>query len=193
MVECEDGRSLWLHASRPPSLYLVSFPCLKTKYTCLKTWTSWRIKVFGFLWTAVVVGCERYSVVLRFKSIFVKCVWNLRACGCVCEHYWRLVCDIACFAICQRYGGTCCLGFRVKMVEDGRRRLLWNFGIYLRNYAVPLSKRRCSAAVSPDLKFSQWWWWFQSWGTGRRRWREQALPKHLYVSAKLHCIRSGKP
>lgn len=193
ILECEDGRSLWLHASRPPSLYLVSFPCLKSKYTCLKTWASWRIKVCGFLWTAVVVGCERCSVVFRFRSIIVKCVWNPRACGCVCEHYWRLVCDLLCFGKYQRYGGTCCLDFWVKMAEDWRRRLLWNVGVYLRNYTVPLAKRRFSEAVSVNLKFSQPWLWFQSWGIGRRRYRQQAIPKHWYVSAKLHGIRSGKP
>ena len=40
----------------------------------LEMWASWRIKVCDSLWTAVVVGCERYSVVLRFKAIIVKYV-----------------------------------------------------------------------------------------------------------------------
>lgn len=148
-------------------------------------WTSWRIKVCDFLWTAVVVGCERYCVVLRFKAIIVRYVWM----SCDGDHSWRLVC----FGRCQCYGGTWCLGFRIQMVEDGRRRLLWNVGVYLRNNTVQCSKKQSSAVVSPDLKFSQRWWRFQSWGTGRRRWKQQALPKHWYLSAKLHGIRSCKP
>lgn len=145
ILECEDCSSLWPHARRPPSLYLISFPCLKTKHTCLKMWASWCIKVCGFLWTAVVVGYERYSVVLRFKSVIVWRVWNLRSCGC--DHYWRVVCDIVCFGRCQHYGGTWCLGFRVKMVEDVLRRLLWKVSVYLRNYTVARSNRQLCCRI----------------------------------------------